>query len=154
VDRGEISPEEFSQKVADHTGSKVDKAIIRDISKHQFMRDFGLRTELVDLVDRLHHNGYKTGMLTNISSEPLHFQEVFRHFDTVVKSYKVHAVKPEPAAYYALLDGLGTEPQQTVFIDDIAENVDGANAVGILGILYQDSHQLMADLKKHHIQMD
>jgi putative hydrolase of the HAD superfamily len=52
------------------------------------------------------------------------------------------AVKPEPAAYQAVLASLGARPEEVVFFDDRPVNVTGAAALGIDARLFDDPAQL------------
>jgi putative hydrolase of the HAD superfamily len=56
----------------------------------------------------------------------------------------LRAVKPEPAAYQAVLDDLGARPEEVVFFDDRPANVAGAAAFGIDARVFEDPAQLDA----------
>ncbi|HEY3811100.1 MAG TPA: HAD-IA family hydrolase [Acidimicrobiales bacterium] len=56
----------------------------------------------------------------------------------------LRAVKPEPGAYQAVLEGLAARPEEVVFFDDKPANVAGAAAVGIDARLFEDPAQLDA----------
>ena len=45
-----------------------------------------------------------------------------------------HLTKPDPDAYLAAAEALGLPAERIVFLDDAEENVEGARAVGMLGI--------------------
>ena len=45
--------------------------------------------------------------------------------------------KPAPDIYRLALDRLGFRPEETVFIDDLAENVAGAEAAGLRGHVFR-----------------
>jgi HAD superfamily hydrolase (TIGR01509 family) len=45
-------------------------------------------------------------------------------------------MKPDPRVYIAALELAGSNPERAVFIDDIQENIDGAERVGIKGLLF------------------
>jgi hypothetical protein len=46
--------------------------------------------------------------------------------------------KPDPAVYRAALARLGWKAEETLFIDDVATNVEGAVQAGLVGHLYRD----------------
>jgi putative hydrolase of the HAD superfamily len=52
-------------------------------------------------------------------------------------SWKLRSVKPEAAAYQAVLTSLGADPADVVFVDDRPANVEAARRVGIDGRLYE-----------------
>ncbi len=67
-------------------------------------------------------------------------------FDVLVWSYQLGIVKPDPEIYRYALEKLGTQPAETLFIDDKAENVDAAVALGMKGIIFSDVEKLRAGL--------
>jgi len=54
----------------------------------------------------------------------------------------LRAVKPEPAAYQAVLEGLDARPEDVLFFDDRPANVAGAAELGIEAHLFVDPAQL------------
>lgn len=86
---------------------------------------------VADLVRR--HRLY---MLSN--TDPIHFEEVRRscagwlsHFSGLFLSFEQRLTKPDPAFFEAALAQLGLDPGRCLFLDDRAENVDAARAIGI-----------------------
>lgn len=61
-----------------------------------------------------------------------------RAFDLVMMSNEVGLIKPDPAIFTTALELLDVTPAQTIFIDDIAENVEAARTLGIAGLVHQD----------------
>jgi putative hydrolase of the HAD superfamily len=53
-------------------------------------------------------------------------------------SNEVGLIKPDPAIFTTALDLLDVAPTQAIFIDDIAENVEAARALGITGLVHSD----------------
>ena len=51
-------------------------------------------------------------------------------------SNEVGLLKPDPAIFETALDLLGVLPQQAIFVDDIAENVEAARELGMAGIVH------------------
>jgi FMN phosphatase YigB (HAD superfamily) len=54
--------------------------------------------------------------------------------------------KPDPAIYRYTLRELGTQPEETLFIDDRAVNVEAANAMGMKAMVFTNVGRLRADL--------
>ena len=67
-------------------------------------------------------------------------------FDTLVYSAEVGLNKPDAEIYRCALSRLEVPAEYSVFIDDRPENVEGARAVGMMGILFSSSEQLRRDL--------
>ena len=51
-----------------------------------------------------------------------------------------------------MLDQLGLEVREVVFIDDKIENVEGAKAVGIDAILFENDAQVKRELQKRRLE--
>ena len=70
---------------------------------------------------------------------------ILRHFDHLVLSHEVKAMKPDPRIYAAALAHADAEPHECFFTDDIADYVEGARRAGI------DAEQFTgyADLLEH-----
>ncbi len=57
--------------------------------------------------------------------------------------------KPEPEAYAACLQHLGVHAGDTLFIDDRADNVEGARVAGLPALLFENVATLRAQLRDH-----
>ena len=68
-------------------------------------------------------------------------------FSTVVISEEVGLRKPDAAIYRLALDRIGVPPERTAFIDDARPNLDGAEALGIVGILHTDPETTRAAVR-------
>jgi HAD superfamily hydrolase (TIGR01509 family) len=55
--------------------------------------------------------------------------------------------KPDPRAYAGAAETLGVHPARCVFVDDRADNVAAAEAVGMTGIVFDDAAGLRARLE-------
>ncbi len=58
------------------------------------------------------------------------------------------ARKPDPEAYLRCLSRLGAAPAGTLFVDDSAKNVAGAERAGLIGHVYADVEGLAAALRR------
>lgn len=97
---------------------------------------------LVGWQARLKASGVKTAILSNMGdlvreSIERSFPWV-QHFDERVWSYELGVLKPEPAIYREALRRLGTKAEETLFLDDVAENVEGARRIGIQTVQYKN----------------
>lgn len=109
-----------------------------------------VRPEMVAYIEELKKK-YKIALLSNFTSGLEKFlQEIFNiyHlFDVVISSYNVKIKKPDPRIYEHTLEKLGVKPAEAVFIDDLEENVKGAEAIGIKGIVFKSYEQCKLDLE-------
>jgi epoxide hydrolase-like predicted phosphatase len=65
----------------------------------------------------------------------------------IVYSHEVGVSKPDPRIYRLACERLAVAPEDTIFLDDVEENVEGASAVGIRAILFTDTRQAIADVE-------
>ncbi len=98
----------------------------------------------------LKQHGLKTAILSNIGDAVLaSVEQVFdwiHRFDVLVWSYQLGIAKPDPAIYRHTLVALGTEPEETLFIDDKRENIEAARSLGMRTIQFSSIDQLRGDL--------
>ena len=93
---------------------------------------------------------YRLISLSNTNA--IHFPQVMRQYPMLehlhghVLSYKVGALKPAPEIYRAALLRAQCRPEECLFIDDIAANIEGARREGIDGIVFENAAQLDRDL--------
>jgi putative hydrolase of the HAD superfamily len=99
---------------------------------------------------KLKQRGLLTAILSNIGADVLASVERtfdwIHHFDVLVWSYQLGIVKPDPEIYRHTLRELGTNPEETLFIDDRRPNVEAARALGIQALEYSSVDQLREEL--------
>ena len=93
--------------------------------------------------------GVRLALLSN-APEPLataiDHSEWFPSFDRRFYSCRLGLAKPDPAVYEAVLDDLGATPQSVLFIDDRAENVLAAAALGLQAVRFTSAEELPGQL--------
>jgi glucose-1-phosphatase len=100
---------------------------------------------------------YRLALLSN--TDPLHVQHLeanftfFRFFPTRIYSCSVGASKPNPLIYREALRALKVQAQEAVYVDDIAVYVEAAQRLGMGGIQFQSSAQLVSDLKSLGVEL-
>ena len=68
--------------------------------------------------------------------------ELDRHVSGHHVSYRLEARKPSPEFYVRVLDAIGIEAHELLFIDDRPQNVDAAAELGVRGVLFEDAERL------------
>ncbi len=71
----------------------------------------------------------------------------------LVISAHIKMVKPQATIYQYLLKTFKLNPSETLFIDDICENIVAAAAQGIQGIVCENPQQVFTDLEKYNISI-
>ena len=105
----------------------------------------------VALLEELHAAGTPLYALTNWSAEKFRVARArfgfLGRFRDIVVSGEVGLVKPDPAIFRLLLDRHRIAAGDCVFIDDSADNVAAAAALGFHAIRFTDPASLRADLE-------
>ena len=106
-----------------------------------------------DLLTTYRHlfSGAKLALATNATQRlPLELKEAGLHgsFDHIFNSSAMGVVKPERGFYHGLLITMGLAPQETLFIDDNADNVAAAEKAGMVTVHFQTRSQLLNDLTR------
>ena len=104
------------------------------------------------IVDALDAKGVPLFGITNFSADfwpPFHAREraFYDRFRGIVVSGEVKLLKPDPAIYFLALDRFRLRPDEALFVDDRAINVEGAEAVGMKAHLFTTAEDLRARLE-------
>lgn len=149
-DRGKTTPAEYWEKFAARAGLSVSEEQIEKLRQRDVAMWVGVNQPLVDWAAALRRARFKMAILSNMHKDMARYvRQNFRwlsHFDSQVLSCELGLLKPEPEIYSHALRGLGTAPNQTLFIDDSEANIAAARRLGIAAICYESMPQLRADL--------
>lgn len=124
------------------------KLSLRASELTELKRDFWsgdvLDRDLIALVQSLRPR-YQTGVISNAmpdARETLRERINGETFDVLVFSGEEGVRKPDPAIYQCALSRLDTTANEAVFVDDVAENVEAALALGMSAIRFTSSTDL------------
>ncbi len=147
---GGMSPRAYWRGVAAHASTEFDDALIERMVRHEvgFWNHFDAR--VFAWIDQLRVSGYTVGILSNLPhplADALRATPGFlEHFDHVTLSCDLRLFKPQAGIYLHSVRGLGVAPEETLFIDDKQENVDGARAVGMKAELFTTWEEFVRDV--------
>lgn len=94
---------------------------------------------MVELIKKLKKDGYKIYLLSNILkefSEYKDYYEVFDMFDGLILSGVEGVVKPSDEIFRLTLDKFGLKAEESLFVDDLKHNIDGAERNKINGYIF------------------
>ncbi|MFJ2087774.1 HAD family hydrolase [Streptomyces sp. NPDC087901] len=69
--------------------------------------------------------------------------------EQIVYSHELGIEKPDPRAFEATCAALGVQPESCLFIDDVAVNVEAAEATGMQAHLFEDNARTIARIAAH-----
>lgn len=111
--------------------------------------------ETVKLQAKLKAAGCRTYLLSNFHEKAFGIiterYKFFSNFDGGVISYREKLLKPQPEIYRLLLKRYSLSADETLFIDDIKANIEGAAKVGIDGIIFTGYDDLVRALAEKGI---
>jgi putative hydrolase of the HAD superfamily len=93
--------------------------------------------------------GIRTGLITNSMGDTVYDRSTFGElFDGVVISGEVGMHKPQPEIFLLGAERAGAEPGDCVFVDDLRENCEGAEAVGMTAVLHRGAERTVPELER------
>jgi epoxide hydrolase-like predicted phosphatase len=147
-DRGEMTPQQFYEEVIHRFKAKIAVRTFYEI----YNDVFSLNQPVLETLKKL-RSKYRLVLLSNTDVMRFgfvrqNFPEIFL-FDAYVLSYEVGYMKPHPQIYRAALEQAGTKPQECIFIDDMEENIEGAQRLKINTILFTPQTNLEDSLRDY-----
>lgn len=141
----------WAQAIAELTAVHPDKAELIAAYRGRWMEMLkGPIAGTVAILETLHAADVPLYALTNWSAETYPIAEELYGFlglfRGVVVSGRIGLVKPDAAIYTHTVERFGVVPARTVFIDDSAKNVAGAEAIGLRGLHFTGPEALARDL--------
>ena len=103
---------------------------------------------MVAAVGAIRDAGIRTGLITNSWGMGIYERAPLESFDATVISGDVGLHKPQPEIYRLGAERIGVPAESCVFVDDLRENVAGAEAVGMTAILHRDPDATIAELER------
>ncbi|EOK4032166.1 HAD-IA family hydrolase [Escherichia coli] len=130
-----------SLKKSFHMGEAFHQHERGEISDEAFAE--ALRPEVIAIMHKLREQGHRVVVLSNTNRLhttfwPEEYPEIRDAADHIYLSQDLGMRKPEARIYQHVLQAEGFSPSDTVFFDDNADNIEGANQLGITSILVKD----------------
>ncbi|MFO7918089.1 MAG: HAD family phosphatase [Anaerolineae bacterium] len=148
AERGQITEQAFWQRTGRALGLEDAGQIVA--LREDIWSAWVVDEDVLRLIDRVGKH-FRVAALSNATDA---LEDALRHrygvrdrFEAVVSSACVGMVKPEEGIYREVLDRLQLAPQEVVFIDDRAENVIAAAALGMHIIWFVGPQELERQLQ-------
>lgn len=138
----------------DEHWSAVTRKLGRPVSEAKTIRDEFFAGDMIDrsLLDfiRSLRPRYATGVISNAWPDMRAYiaENKFEDaFDSLTISAEVGVMKPQPKIYQLALEHAKVQASEALFVDDTPANIEAANKLGMHGILFLDSQEMLAELK-------
>lgn len=133
LDQGTISVPEYWDLVATDLGLIFTASTVQSLWAADFRSWISVEPQTVELIAELHAGGTRVALLSNAGfdfSSPFRFSPMAQYFERMFVSAEMDNVKPDPAIYLEVADGLGIDVGSMVFIDNKKINTDAAELLG------------------------
>jgi epoxide hydrolase-like predicted phosphatase len=144
LETGEIEPAEFERRFGPRLGVAETEGLIE-----RMFAAVGPDEDVIAAVRSVRDAGVRTGLISNSWGTSIYDPDALEGlFDEIVISGDVGLHKPQPQIYRLAADRLGVAPAECVFVDDLRENVRGAEEVGMTAVLHRDTAATVARLEE------
>jgi putative hydrolase of the HAD superfamily len=144
LETGELSEDDFGERFGELLEIEQRDGLVDRIFG-------GLRPDerMLDALRRARAAGIRTGLVSNSMGAGRYDRDAFPElFDGVVISGDVGMHKPQPEIFLLGAERAGVAPEDCVFVDDLRENCDGAEAVGMTAILHRGAERTVPELER------
>jgi putative hydrolase of the HAD superfamily len=146
LERGELEVPDFEVELARRlasSGATVEPTGLLDRMFEHFVH----APDMSGLLRRARLAGLSTALLSNSWGDSYLRDGWDEMFDVVVISGEVGMRKPEPRIFRFVVERLGRQPDECVFVDDHDVNVRAAAELGLVGLHHQDYAATAAELE-------
>ena len=149
-DRGLLDERTFLARLAEAIGAPgVDRRAL----VAAWVDIFDRWPEAEALLEEVLARGHRAYVLSN--TDAIHYPHIRASVPVLARlhgeylSYEAHVLKPDPAYFQGALAQLGLQAAECVFVDDLAENVAAAEALGIRGVHHRGD---VADVRRQLLE--
>jgi epoxide hydrolase-like predicted phosphatase len=145
---GEISEAEILNNLGLHW--RISPWLVRFLRKRSFSKK-RFNHPMADYIRSLRPR-YLTAILSNAGDlDRQVFNEAYgieALVDKVIISAEVGLAKPDPRIYWLALDQFGLQPEETIFVDDLAINVEAAKDLRMRAIQFHSNKQVFREIQE------
>ena len=134
-ERGEISDAEFFEYLRAALGIGISDAQFLQGWNAIFAGEMpGIAPLLARAANRLPLYAFSNTNGAHVEHFSRAYADVLGHFRKMFLSSSIGLRKPDAAAYDHVVQAIGVPASRIVFFDDLAENIEGARARGLIGV--------------------
>jgi putative hydrolase of the HAD superfamily len=144
LETGAIGEEEFEPRLAQALGVAAHAGLI-----DRMFAGAQADPVMIAAVRAARQAGVRTGLVSNSWGTRRYPRELLEElFDGVVISGEVGLYKPQPEIFRLGAERVGLQPAECVFVDDLRENCEGAEAVGMTAVLHRGADSSLERLEE------
>jgi putative hydrolase of the HAD superfamily len=144
LETGALSEDEFGERFGELLGIERRAGLLERMFGH-------IRPEqdMLEAVRRARAQRVRTGLISNSMGVGHYDRSAFPElFDGVVISGDGGIHKPQPEIFRLGAERVGLPPEECVFVDDLRENCEGAEAVGMTAVLHRGAESTVPRLEE------
>ena len=154
-DRGDLTGQAFWNNVGHDGGLVLTPAQIESLLAADVDLWGQVNQPMLEWAQSLQRSGMRTGILSNMG-DAMEYGLLARYswigdFDHRTWSHRLNLAKPEAAIYRHAAEGLGTTPEEILFIDDRLDNIEAALDAGMQAIQYLDHSSFAEALRSRNL---
>ena len=141
LDKGTITEEEALERIHNRLPNERMKKLAKECLSCWHEYNISPKPGMEAVVRDLKAKGYRMYICSNASLRFRTFQNEipgFSMMEGALVSAEEKLLKPDPAIYRRLFEKFQIRPEESFFIDDLQENIDGAKACGMAGYCFAD----------------
>jgi putative hydrolase of the HAD superfamily len=143
LELGTLGEEEFEGRMAAVLGVRPESLIAR------LMAGATPDPRMLAAVRAARRQGVRTGLVSNSWGTSRYPRpDLEELFHGIVISGEVGVRKPSPAIYELGAESVGLRPEQCVFVDDLAVNLEPARALGMVTVHHRDTAGTIDQLER------
>ena len=147
LDKGTLSLEKAISRANNRCNIGVDK--IRKLFEETPKSLIPIQ-ETINVIMELAEKGFSLYVLSNMHDHSFEYlsaaHDIWRKFSGIVISSHIQSIKPEPAIFEHLIDTYNLIPRNTVFLDDLKNNIEAAKKLGLNTIHVKNASQSKEEL--------
>lgn len=154
LDRGTITEEEAINILVKNSSQNGE------LIRLAFENWYELLTPIEDsvmILKKLKNAKYKVYFLSNFHMLAFEYitkkYDFFNFFDGGIVSYREKLLKPEEGIYKRVIEEYQLNPVESIFIDDVQANIEGARKLNFETILFKSSKDLKEELRRYNINI-
>jgi len=155
LDAGSLTTAGFYEQFCRELSCRPDVHVLA----HAASNIFELNASMSAVLGRLVAARKRLGLLSNTSDVHWQFFSNDRYwfvpsaFETIVMSYRVKLMKPDPRIFLHAAKQAGVRPEEVFYVDDMPQHVAGARSVGIDAVQYTTTEAFVDELAKRGVRL-
>ena len=145
LEKGEVDVDEFEPAFAEAIGVPDSDGLVE-----RLFRGIAPDERMLDAVRVARRAGVRTGLISNSWGSGLEYDDALmvELFDAVVISGDVGLHKPQREIFELGASRIEVPAAECVFVDDLRENCEGAEAVGMTAVLHRGADTTLPRLEE------